>query len=120
MVDLSAVGLTSVGKTHHNLATSELCEEAIKRNEGHPGQRQTGLSGVAYSGWEAMNRRSALSAVALTLDWVNPVHPVTMPDVPSAMRVHRQRSKVSTWRSCHVPHPNTRALGVTWTTWPAV
>ena len=37
MVDLSAVGLTNVSKTHHNLSTSELYEEAIKRNEGHVG-----------------------------------------------------------------------------------
>ena len=37
MVDLSAVGLTNVSKTHHNLSTSELYEESIKRSEGHVG-----------------------------------------------------------------------------------
>lgn len=37
MVDLSAVGLANVGKTYHNLSTSELYEESIKRNEGHVG-----------------------------------------------------------------------------------
>ncbi|MGB5656000.1 MAG: phosphoenolpyruvate carboxykinase (ATP), partial [Acidimicrobiia bacterium] len=37
MPDLSSTGLTNVGEIHHNLSTSELYEEAIKRGEGHVG-----------------------------------------------------------------------------------
>ena len=35
--DLSSIGLTNVGEIHHNLSTSQLYEEAIKRGEGNVG-----------------------------------------------------------------------------------